>query len=403
MKALALLACLALPLAARAQPKPAADREGLAFQIETWRTRLPHVDPPAPVTTEFEPRLDKIAEAVKKAKTPGELAQPRKDFERWQHDLVLKDFRLQPGSSLTLNQFSARQRELIDAFGQQNKQMARSLKSASAATDGDASRMFYDGQTGVGMEIMLPGHFGSPKPSPVNSEAATPGLRVTDTPPPPASAKPFSFAALKSYFDTSGISDAAVQSVAKIKNEVAGVGRLLTGFAGSCYYGAKWLLIKAHVLPSEVATPEEIGEIGIGSGHAYMMNAALKNSPRLQTKLRVRRLDLKTVKDSEASQIPERTMFVFDRGCAGMSDESGHIEIAMSREKLAVLPASVFYRTSYRGPKYKPEMGPNQILACSDGCAVRSMAYLRTYARRGCLNAYVPVGNQVVSDAPAIE
>jgi hypothetical protein len=86
-----------------------------------------------------------------------------------------------------------------------------------------------------------------------------------------------------------------------------------------------------------------------------------------------------------------------------MSSASGHIEVVMAREKLAILPASAFYRTSYRGRKYKPSVSSNEVLACSDGCAVRTMAYLRTYARRGCLNAYVPVANrsEPVEDAAA--
>ncbi len=177
----------------------------------------------------------------------------------------------------------------------------------------------------------------------------------------------------------------------EIKNEVAGFGHLLSGFAGSCYYGAKWPLIKTGVLPPEVQAPEQIGKIGIGSADAYMMDSALKRDPALQARLHVRRLDLATVKDSDASLIPPKTIFVFDRGCAGMSSTAGHIEVTLPREKIVDLKAAAFYNVRYQGPKYKPELAPDDILNCSDGCALRSMAYLRTYGRAQCLNAYVPV------------
>lgn len=406
MKPLPLLIWLALALPASAQTPP-ADAVKLTDEIATWRTRLPHVDPPNPTTVEFEPRLDKIADAVKAARRPEELAQPRKDFEAWQHDLTLKSYRQAGRQGIavgSLNEFSARQRSMLGAFAGQREQVAANLKKAGTAAVNGGNR-FYDGDQRGAAPVTLPGRFGPASPAAVNADPQGAHLRVNDTPVPPPSAKPFSLASLRDYFDQSGISDAVVTGLQSMKNRVAGFGNLLTGFAGSCYYGAKWLLIKAGALPPEVSAPEEIGEIGIGSGRAYMMNSALKRSPKLQTKLHVRRLDLKNLKDSDAPLIPERTTFVFDRGCAGMSAASGHIEISMRREKLDLLPAAAFYRARRRGPKYKPAMGPNDVLACSDGCAIRSPAYLRTYGRKGCLNAYVPVNDTAAprsSELPAV-
>lgn len=397
MKALPLLAALALALPARAQTAP-ADAAKFIEEINTWRTRLPHVDPPSPVTAEFEPRLDKIAESVKAARKPEELLRPRWEFDAWQHDIMLKNYRQasRQGLASSLNEYSARQRAMLGAFSRQREQLVVPDLQKAGAAAGGGGNLLYDGDKRGPAPVVLPGRFGPASPAAANAAPQGTRLRVVDTPAPPPSSKPFTLAALRDYLDQSGISDAVVTGLQQMKNRVAGVGRLLTGFAGSCYYGAKWLLIKAGALPPEVAAPEEIGEIGIGSGRAYMMNAALKRSPRLQAKLHVRRLDLSRLRDDEAGLIPERTTFVFDRGCAGMSAESGHIEISMRREKMALLPASAFYRVGRRGPKYKPAMGPNDVLACSDGCAVRSPAYLRTYGRRGCLNAYVPV-----VDAPA--
>lgn len=407
MKPLPLLVWLALTLPASAQTPP-VDAAKFMDEIGTWRTRLPHVDPPNPTTAEFEPRLDKIADSVKAARKAEELVQPRKDFEAWQHDLTLKSYQQARRLGLadgSLNEFSARQRSMLGAFSRQRDQVvAANLQKAGAAA-GDGGSLFYDGNQRNGTAVALPGRYGPASPEAgTNAPPQGAHLRVNDTPVPPPSAKPFSLASLRDYFDQSGISDAVVTGLQTMKNRVAGFGHLLSGFAGSCYYGAKWLLIKAGALPPEVSAPEEIGEIGIGSGRAYMMNSALKRSPKLQAKLRVRRLDLKALKDSDAPLIPERTTFVFDRGCAGMSAESGHIEISMRREKLALLPAAAFYRARSRGPKHKPAMGPNDVLACSDGCAIRSPAYLRTYGRKGCLNAYVPVNDTAAprsSEPPA--
>jgi hypothetical protein len=381
MKALPLLACLAL-LAAPLRAQDAAGRDDLLSQIATWRAeQLVHVSPPDPLTAEFEPRLDEIAAKVKDAQGADELVQPQKDFKTWQHDLLAKKFVVTRQLGLTassLDKFSSGQRGMI--------QMR--LKETLAATDGRAGQ-FFDGG-GEGAAAVAAGRAAGSSPR-ADGAAPAPGLHINEAPEPAPSAKPWSLNSLRDYFDHSGISDAVVESVEKIKNEVAGVGHLLSGFAGTCYYGVKWMMIKTHMLPPEVKAPEEIGKIGIGSGDAYMMSAALKHDPKLQAKLRVRSLDLTTVKDADASLIPERTLFVFDRGCAGFSEESGHIEYTLAREKMADLSPSVFYRVGRRGKKYKPTLDDNEVLACSDGCMVHTMAFLRTYGRKKCLNAYVPV------------
>jgi hypothetical protein len=394
MKALPLLACLAL-LAAQALAQAApATREATLAEIDAWRHgQLIHVTPPDPLTAEFEPRLNEIETKVKAAQGPDDLAKPQKDFTTWQHDLLMKKYvvtKIQGTTRGSLDRFSQAQREQIRTIAAQNDQLAQArLKQTPAQTfDGGGAGAGAVGTSGSGGQTTL---------SPVNSPATTPGLHINAAPLPPPTSKPLSLASLRDYFDHSGISEAVVKSVETIKNEVAGYGHLLSGFAGSCYYGVKWMLIKTHVLPPEVALPEEIGKIGIGSGNAYEMSKALKHNPKLQSKLHVRSLDLTTVKDTDASLIPERTMFVFDRGCAGFSSESGHIEYTLLPEKVKDLPASVFHRVGRRSGGYKPTVEANEVLACSDGCMIHSMAFLRTYGRRGCLNAYVPVSDHATA------
>lgn len=393
MKALILLAGLAVAASAQSKaPLPAKD--SLLGEISAWRERLPHSDPLPELTRELEPRLDRINDAAQAAPDEKALAQPRKDFEAWKHDFVLKDYHYERAGGArtgTLNRFSKRERAEVAEVVARQQRLTAGLQHAAMTAETQA-RMFYDGG-GSDAGGAPAGSFVASPPARVTASGQPAGLHIADTPPPPPAAKPFSWSSISGYFDTSGISDSAVQAVENIKNRVAGYGKLLSGFAGSCYYGAKWLLIKAHVLPPEVEAPEEIAKIGIGSGHAYMMNAALKRSPALQAKLHVRRLDLATLTDADAPRLPEKTTFVFDRGCAGMSDESGHIEVVLGRDKMDLLPAKAFYRAGRHGLLRKPTPGDSDVLACSDGCALRSAAYLRTYGRQGCLNAYVPVSD----------
>lgn len=415
MKALPLLACLlalagtarALGEAAPPQSAPAdapasfAGRDALLAQIDSWRQgQLVHVTPPDPLTAEFEPRLDAIEQAVKLAQGDDDLTQPRKDFAAWQHDLLVKEYARSRREGIargSLNHFSRDQRERIATIAANTDQISQARLHQTSA-------LLFDGggDDGDAVGAGPNGRSSSPASKPA-APAAVPGLRIRPTPPPPPTPKPLSLTSLRDYLDRSGISDAVVESVEKIKNEVAGFGHLLSGFAGSCYYGVKWMLIKTHVLPPEVQAPEDIGRIGIGSGDAYMMSAALKHNPQLQAKLRVRPLDLTTVKDSDAPLIPERTVFVFDRGCAGFSSESGHIEYTLNSDKIKDLPASAFYRAGRRRGLYKPTVESNEVLACSDGCMVHTMAYLRTYGRKRCLNAYVPVTDAAAAPAPVQE
>jgi hypothetical protein len=388
MKALLVLACLTMvPGATRAQDEaPSAApalpaRDQLLEEIQTWRTtQLVHVTPPAPLTAEFEPLLDEIAARVKAAGSDADLDAPRKDFAAWQHAIVAKRYETARHQGLTsgsLDGFSRAQRGLAGSFNQRNQAVVEPKLGA-----------FYDGGgTGTDEPSVAAGGRAGRGTNAAATQA--PGLHTGEIP-PPVTSKPLSLASLGDYIDRSGISDAVIRSVEKIKNDVAGFGRMLSGFAGSCYYGAKWLLIKAHALPPEVAAPEEIEKIGIGSGSAYMMARALNGNPKLMAKLHMRRLDLATIQKDQGWMIPERTVLVYNRGCAGFSEEHGHIEVSLAPEKISDLPASAFYRVGRRGRAYKPEVTSDGVLACSDGCAVRSTAFLRTYGRR-CLSAFVPV------------
>jgi hypothetical protein len=403
MKSLALSVCLALTTAARAQlapaesagalppatetpaTGPAADalpgRAAFDAEIQAWRTLLPKTDPPTPLTTEFEPRLDKIAEAVKAAKDADGLVQPRKDFETLSHELVLRNFRqsqaqgLRPG---TLAEFSERQRALVETNAAQRRQMMAPVMSRAATAAGDGSRMFYDNDGHNGAAIMLPGNFGSPRAAVVNARSQGVHLHTGDTPPPVTSAA-LSFQSLFDYVDST--------RGGRIAHAVASQA---VGFTHWCFAAVKEAFISAKdKLWAKISDPTESGEIGIPPAVAADYARALNKNPQLMAKLGYRRVDVTTLPGNDPSIVPEGTVFDFAPGCAGYSAGAGHIEIVAARARLTEIHS-----------RARPNLDADQVLACSDGCHGRTMNYFRTYgsARRvgrfvrpACMNMYVPV------------
>ena len=393
MKSLSLAACLALTTAARAQPAPAAaeaavpDKQSFDAEIQSWRTRLPHVDPPSPLTTEFEPRLDRIAAAVKAAKGAAGLVQPRKDFEAWRHDVVLKSYQQARGMGLangTLNQFSEQQRALIDTLAAQRRQIMAPVLARAATATGDGSRMFYDNDGRTGGAIMMPGNFGSPKPAAINAQPQGVHLRTAGTPPPVTSSA-LSFQSVLDYVDST--------RGGRIAHAVAS---RAVGFTHWCFAAVKEAFISAKdKLWATISDPTESGEIGIPPGLAADYARALNKNPQLMAKLGYRRVDPSTLPGNDPSVVPEGTVFDFAPGCAGYSAGAGHIEIVAARARLAEIPR-----------RARPELDAGEVLACSDGCHGRTMNYFRTYGgerrvgravRPACMNMYVPV-----KDAPAV-
>ncbi|MDE2509896.1 MAG: hypothetical protein KGL74_02125, partial [Elusimicrobia bacterium] len=300
MKALPLLALLLIAVSARAQaPAPVPETQGRdAFlnEIEAWRTRLPHVDPPAPITVEFEPRLDKIAAAVKAAKNAADQVRPRKDFETWKHDITLKSWheaRRQGVENGSLNQFSERQRALIESYAQQRRQVLAPELQKAASASGEGARMFYDGDSRSGALIMMPGSFGSPRPSPINAEPQGVHLRTRDTPPPVTSA-PLSFQSLLDYVDST--------RGGRIAHAVAS---RAVGFTHWCFAYVKDAFIAAKdKLWSRISDPTESGEIGIPPAIAADYARAVNKNPELMAKLGYRRVDVSTLPGNDPSIVP---------------------------------------------------------------------------------------------------
>lgn len=375
MAALPLLLALALlsPVV-RAQDAPAPDRAAILAEIDSWRHgQLVHVTPPAPLTAEFEPKLDVIEGRVKEASDPKDLLQLNNDFKAWQHDLLLKRFAenkkegLAPG---TLNGFSRDQREQIQTIQAQTDMIAQARLKQSAP-------QLFDGGGAAG-DAVEAGGLGADA-SPAAGAAAPAGLHIDDVAPPPAvTSQPLSFSSLWNYIDQSRGYKVAEAVFTRAK-----------GFAGYCYASVKEGFIAAKdKLWAKISSPTASAQIGIPPGLAVDYQRAVNKNPALLAKLGYRRVDVSSIPGQDPSVIPSGTIFDFAPGCAGYSREAGHIEIVGARSMLGDIPRSG-----------RPELTPDEALACSDGCHGRTLNYFRTYGRKGCMSMYVPVSDHTAERA----
>jgi hypothetical protein len=351
-----------LSAVARAQP----DRAATLADIDSWRHgQLVHVDPPAPLTAEFEPKLDAIEAKVQAAADPTALASAQNEFAGWQHDLLLKRFALSKKEGVahgSLNGFSRQQREQIHAIGAQTESISQARLKQTAP-------QLFDGGGADGDAPVEGGARASASPS--GDAAAPAGLHFGEVAaPPPVTSAPLSLSSLWSYIDqTRGYKVAEA------------VFTRATGFAHYCYASVKEGLIAAKdMLWAKIKSPAESGEIGIPPGLAADYQRAVNANPVLLAKLGYRRVDVSSIPGEDPSVIPSGTIVDFAPSCAGYSAKAGHIEIIGARSMLADIP---------RGAR--PSLTPDEALACSDGCHGRSLNYFRTFGRKGCMSMYVPV------------
>ena len=394
MKALPLFACLAL-LAAQtraetvpaasgsapaATPAPVAERGEILAEIDSWHAQFAKVVLASQRTAETdacEKNLGAIRGKVAAAQNAGDLDRALKEFRAWQETVVMNFGAMkQSGAPRGSAEGGSSNSERLQTLGKEAAQI-------SSAQSHQTDAQFFDGGGARPAAVAAnPANADGRPPLPdahaVSAASPAPGLRIhtppapQPTPPPAPSAKKLSWRSLRDYVDSKGIS---VTTIERLKEK--GRGRL-DDFKHFCYRAVKKMMAVAGMLPSGVQTPDQIG---IGSSDAYMLSRDLKKNPRLQKLLGIRLLDLTTVADADV--LPERTILVFDRGCAGFSRRSGHIEYTVSQDKIPHLPRS--FRRRYDG-----RIGPNDVVACSDGCMPHTKPYLRFYGRT-CLNAYVPV------------
>jgi hypothetical protein len=127
------------------------------------------------------------------------------------------------------------------------------------------------------------------------------------------------------------------------------------GFTGYCYAAVKDSL--DTILPKGWRSQ-------VGPSSAYQFANSLNQNPKLFDKLKLRKIDPKTLPDNK---FPVGAIIVYGRGMCGFSAEHGHIEIVVSVDP----------------PK-----------ACSDGCEgipAGRLQCIEKYSTKGWVNVYEPV------------
>ena len=111
----------------------------------------------------------------------------------------------------------------------------------------------------------------------------------------------------------------------------------------------------------------------------------LNRDPKKLERLKLRRVDAKTIEWAPANDNLEGLILVWGRGCNGFNADHGHIELVMSRRRVPTFPKAM---QDY----LKPRLAATEMLVCSDGCTGRSVPVLRRYSTRPeCLSVYAPV------------
>lgn len=210
-------------------------------------------------------------------------------------------------------------------------------------------------------------------PPRVQPVAYTPG----EKPPVPlqsASAGMMSWSTLASYFDWEKGKQVAAEAFTGTLNYVKKMGRM-------CYMFVKQALIDAGVI--DAPNPQSTGLVGLRPGAAKMFSQDVKKRPKILDEMGYRQVDLAKISDDPAT-VPDGSMLVYAGGCSFADPDNGHAEITVGDETYRNLRAkNVRLREIHTSA--------NEIRVCHFSCTKRSMPYLRTYGKQGCLKMYVPV------------
>ncbi len=208
-------------------------------------------------------------------------------------------------------------------------------------------------------------------------------LRPATSPPPPAvSAPPLGLASslaqswesLKTYMNWEGGKTVAVEAFTGTLNYVKSIGKM-------CWRFVKQAFIDSDVL--DVPNPQSTGLLGIRPDAAAMFAEDVKKNPKILDRMHYRRVDLAHASD-DPSSVPDGSLLIYARGCSFANARSGHAELTVGEATYQSLHAR-----NRRLPAI-PVSG-NEVRVCHFSCTKRSMPFLRTYGKQGCLNMYVPV------------
>ncbi len=200
---------------------------------------------------------------------------------------------------------------------------------------------------------------------------------VATTPPPPlgiASSVAQSWESLTSYFDWEKGKQVAAEAFNGTLTYVKSMGKM-------CYRFVKQALIDAGVI--DAPNPSSTAVIGLRPGAAAMFSQDVKKNPKILDKMGYRQVDLAHVSDDPAS-VPDGSMLIYAGGCSFADAQYGHAEITVSE--------GTYTEMRSENPKLRViATDPNEIRVCHFSCTKRSMPFLRTYGKKGCLKMYVPV------------
>ena len=196
----------------------------------------------------------------------------------------------------------------------------------------------------------------------------------TAGPPPSASAGMMSWASLTSYFDWEKGKQVAAEAYTGTLNYVKKMGSM-------CYRFFKQALIDAGVI--DAPNPQSTGLIGLRPGAAKMFSQDVKRNPRILDSMGYRQVDLAKASNDPAS-VPDGSLLIYAGGCSFADATYGHAEITVGEET---------YRNLRAANRHLRELptDPNELRVCHFSCTTRSMPFLRTYGKKGCLKMYVPV------------
>jgi len=193
-------------------------------------------------------------------------------------------------------------------------------------------------------------------------------------PAPSASAGMMSWSTLASYFDWEKGKQVAIEAYTGTMNYAKSMG-------AKCYRFFKQALIDAGVL--SVPNPQSTGLIGLRPGAANMFSQDVKKNPAILDRMGYRQVDLAQASD-DPSSVPDGSLLIYAAGCSFADATSGHAEITVGPDTYTSLRAQ-------NARLRQLPVGPKDVRVCHFTCTTRSMPFLRTYGKRGCLKMYVPV------------
>lgn len=189
-----------------------------------------------------------------------------------------------------------------------------------------------------------------------------------------ASAGMMSWDSLTSYFDWEKGKQVAYEAYTGTLNYAKKMGSM-------CYRFFKQALIDAGVI--DAPNPQSTGLVGLRPGAAKMFSQDVKKNPRILDEMGYRQVDLAKASDDPAS-VPDGSLLIYAGGCSFADATSGHAEITVGEDTYSSLRS--------KNPKLRAlAVDAKELRVCHFSCTTRSMPFLRTYGKQGCLKMYVPV------------